>query len=70
MDAHPEDVGNFVSLYKELYKKVKDEVPDTQIFVSFQWDDLNNMFAPATEGRRAGQTNWDQVEAFEPELDL
>ena len=28
------------------------------------------MFAPAAEGRSAGQTNWDQVEAFEPELDL
>ena len=70
MDARPEDVDNFVNLYKEVYKKVKDEAPDTQIFVSFQWDDLNNMFAPAAEGRPAGQTNWDQVEAFEPELDL
>jgi hypothetical protein len=70
MDSHPEDVDNFVSLYKEVRKKVKDEAPDTQIFVSFQWDDLNNMFAPAAEGRPAGQTNWDQVEEFEPELDL
>ncbi len=70
MDSHPEDVDIFVSLYKEVYKKVKDEAPDTQIFVSFQWDDLNNMFAPAAEGRPAGQTNWDQVEEFEPELDL
>ena len=59
MDAHPEDVDNFISLYKEVYRKVKDEAPDTQIFVSFQWDDLNNMFAPAAEGRPAGQTNWD-----------
>ena len=70
MDARPEDVDNFVSLYKQVYRKVKDEAPDTQIFVSFQWDDLNNMFAPAAEGRPAGQTNWDQIEAFEPELDL
>jgi hypothetical protein len=28
------------------------------------------MFAPAAEGRPAGQTNWEQVEAFEPRLDL
>ena len=70
MDAHPDDVDNFVSLYKEVYDGVKAEAPDTQIFVTFQWDDLNNMFAPAAEGRPAGQTNWDQVEAFEPQLDL
>ena len=70
MDAHPDDVENFVSLYKEVYDRVKAEAPDTQIFVTFQWDDLNNMFAPAAEGRPAGQTNWDQVDAFEPYLDL
>jgi hypothetical protein len=70
MDAHPDDVDNFVSLYKEVYDKVKAEAPETQIFVTFQWDDLNNMFAPAAEGRPAGQTNWDQVDIFEPNLDL
>lgn len=70
MDAHPDDVENFVSLYREVYDQVKAEAPDTQIFVSFQWDDLNNMFAPAAEGRPAGQTNWEQVDAFEPQLDL
>jgi hypothetical protein len=70
MDAHPDDVDNFVSLYTEVYDKVKAEAPETQIFVTFQWDDLNNMFAPAAEGRPAGQTNWDQVDIFEPNLDL
>ena len=70
MDAHPDDVEHFISLYKEVYDRVKAEAPDTQIFVTFQWDDLNNMFAPAAEGRPAGQTNWDQVDAFEPYLDL
>ena len=70
MDAYPDDVDNFVSLYKEVYDKVKSVAPDTQIIVSFQWDDLNNMFAPAAEGRPEGQTNWDQVEVFEPQLDL
>ncbi|MCH8342080.1 MAG: hypothetical protein IIA51_11070 [Chloroflexi bacterium] len=70
MDAHPDDVENFVSLYREVYERVKAEAPDTQIFVTFQWDDLNNMFAAAAEGRPAGQTNWDQVDAFGPYLDL
>jgi hypothetical protein len=70
IDAHPDDVDNYMSLYFNVYDKVKAEKPETQIFVTFQWDDLNNMFAPAAEGRPAYQTNWDQVEAFEPSLDL
>jgi hypothetical protein len=70
MDAHPEDVEDYLSLYREVYDRVKAEAPDTQVFVTFQWDDLNNMFAPAAEGRPAGHTNWEQVEAFEPRLDL
>lgn len=70
LDNHPDDVGNYMSLYAETYDLVKAEAPDTQVFVTFQWDDLNNMFAPAAEGREAYDTNWDQVEAFEPRLDL
>ena len=70
MDAHPADVDNYVSLYREVYDRVKADSPGTQVFVTFQWDDLNNMFAPAAEGRPAGQTNWEQIEAFEPQLDL
>jgi hypothetical protein len=70
LDAHPEDAENYLSLYREVYDRVKGEAPDTQVFVTFQWDDLNNMFEPAAEGRPAGQTNWEQVEAFEPRLDL
>jgi len=70
LDAHPEDAEKYLSLYQETYDRVKAEAPETQIFVTFQWDDLNNMFAPAAEGRPAGQTNWEQVEAFEPRLDL
>jgi hypothetical protein len=70
LDNHPEDVEHYMSLYAETYDLVKSESPDTQVFVTFQWDDLNNMFAQASEGRPAGQTNWDQIEAFEPRLDL
>lgn len=71
MDAHPDDAPNFASLYHEIYAKVKAEAPQTQIFVTFQWDDLNNMFPQPEEGnRKPYDTNWDQVQAFEPDPDL
>ena len=70
MDAYPEDVGHYLSLYREVYAQIKAEDPQTQVFVTFQWDDLNNMFAQAAEGRRQYETNWEQVELFEPELDI
>lgn len=71
MDAHPDDAPNFVSLYNEIYALVKAEAPETQIFVTFQWDDLNNMFPQPEEGNRQRlQPNWEQVEAFEPNLDV
>ncbi len=71
MDAHPDDAKNFISLYNEIYALVKAEAPETQIFVTFQWDDLNNMFPQPEEGNRQKMdTNWEQIEAFEPNLDL
>jgi len=70
MDAHPQDVDHFHTLYREVYREVKERAPETQIFVTFQWDDLNNMFAAASEGRAAYEPNWEQIQRFEPELDL
>lgn len=71
MDAFPDDAKNFISLYNEIYALVKAESPETQIFVSFQWDDLNNMFPQPEEGNRQKfSPNWEQVEAFEPNLDV
>lgn len=71
MDAHPGDAGNFISLYNEIYALIKAEAPETQIFVSFQWDDLNNMFPQPEEGNRERmRPNWEQIEIFEPNLDL
>ncbi|MEX0787973.1 MAG: hypothetical protein WD040_04160 [Anaerolineales bacterium] len=69
-DAFPEDFTNFVSLYRETYAAVKAESPETQVFVTFQWEDLNNLIPGVSEGRTAYEVNWEQVEAFEPELDL
>ena len=71
MDAHPDDAPNFISLYSEIYALIKAEAPETKVFVSFQWEDLNNMFPQPEEGNRLPyNTNWEQVEAFEPNLDL
>ncbi len=70
MDAHPEDAANYLSLYHEVYARIKAEAPETQVFVTFQWEDLNNLIPTAAEGRQAYATNWEQVEAFEPNLDL
>jgi hypothetical protein len=70
MDAHPEDAPNFVSLYDEIYAAVKAEAPDTSVFVTFQWEDLNNLFEQDEPGHARGRTNWEEVEAFEPNLDL
>jgi hypothetical protein len=69
-DAFPDDFANFVSLYRDTYAQVKAESPETRVFVTFQWEDLNNLIPTAAEGRAAYDINWDQVEAFEPDLDL
>jgi hypothetical protein len=69
-DAHPDDFANYLSLYRETCALVRAEAPQTRIFVTFQWEDLNNLIPGATEGRTAHQVNWDQIEAFEPEIDL
>jgi hypothetical protein len=67
-DAHPEDFDNYVSLYRETYAAVKAEAPETQIFVTFQWEDLNSVgpFADDSPGR----IKWEIVETFEPDLDV
>ena len=70
MDAHPEDADNFVSMYRDIYAAVKAQAPETKIFVTFQWEDLNNLIPAASEGRQPFETNWSQVEMFEPKLDL
>jgi hypothetical protein len=69
-DAFPEDFPNYLSLYQSLYDAIKAEAPSTQVFVTFQWEDLNNLIPTAAEGRSPYQTNWETVEAFEPRLDV
>lgn len=69
-DAHPDDFPNFMSLYRSVYDLVKSESPDTQVFVTFQWEELNNLIPAITGGRKPYQINWDQIEEFEPKLDV
>ena len=68
MDAHPDNVENYLSLYRETYAAIKAEAPETQVFVTFQWDDLNNL-GPFQDGAEY-EIKWEQIEAFEPQLDL
>ena len=70
MDAYPEDAPKFISLYIEAYTIIKELSPETEVFVTFQWDDLRNMISEAAEGRKPDTINWEQVEAFEPNLDV
>lgn len=69
-DSHPDDFLNFVSLYHEIYGAIKAESPDTQVFVTFQWDDLNNAIPFDLTGGERYQTKWEQIEIFEPNLDV
>lgn len=69
-DAHPDDFQNFVSLYRETYAAIKTESPDTQVFVTFQWDDLNNVIPFDPTGGERYQIKWEQIEIFEPFLDV
>jgi hypothetical protein len=69
-DTHPEDFPNFLSLYNSVYDQVKAEAPGTQVFVTFQWEELNNLIPQVAKGRTPHQIDWNLVEVFEPRLDV
>lgn len=68
-DVYQKDFENYLSLYQEVYDLVKAEAPDTQIFVTFQWEELNNLIHEVAGERQPYQINWQQIEIFEPRLD-
>lgn len=68
-EAHPEDFENFLSLYRETYAAIKAESPETKVFVTFQWEQMNNIAGFGTSGTPY-QIKWEQIEIFEPQLDL
>ncbi len=67
-DAFPNDFPNFLSLYHDTYAKIKAESPGTKVFVTFQWEDLNNYDLPGPG--RGASIKWEEIEAFEPDLDV
>ncbi len=69
-DTSPEDFKNYLTLYKEIYDKVKEESPGTNVFVTFQWEELNNLIPGFRPDGKPYEINWDQVESFEPRLDI
>ena len=69
-DFHPDDFPNFLSLYREVYARIKAEAPQTRVFVTFQWEELNNMIPGVPGGGQPYHTRWDQIETFEPQLDV
>ena len=68
-EAYPDDFPNFLSLYREVYAAVKQESPETQVFVTFQWEQMNNLVGAENTGEPY-QIQWEQIEVFEPQLDL
>lgn len=70
LETYPEEVVHYLTLYNEVYNLVKTEAPETQIFVTFQWENLNNLGIFEREGHRAYETKWEQIEMFEPNLDV
>jgi hypothetical protein len=67
-DAFPADFQNFLSLYRDTYKKIKQESPNTRVFVTFQWEDIHNVNRFANQ--KDSTIDWERIEAFEPNLDL
>jgi len=68
-DTSPEDFPNFLSLYNTVYDLVKAEAPETKIFVTFQWEEMNNLIPGVGQGKPY-EVNWEMIKQFEPRLDL
>jgi hypothetical protein len=66
--AQPEDFSNYVTLYHETYAAIKTEAPETLLFVTIQWEDLNSVGLFSDDS--AGEIKWDIVDQFEPNLDV
>lgn len=65
-DKNKDDLTNFLSLYSEAYDRVKEISPDTQVTVTFQYEDLQGIL-PAEDKHFA---DWQLIKAFEPKLDV
>lgn len=68
--THPDDAASYMSLYREIYSAIKAEAPDTLVFVTFQWELVNDASLANFEAGIAPEPDWGQIERFEPSLDV
>jgi hypothetical protein len=64
--AHPAETAAYLDLYRTTRAAIKTESPDTSVFVTFQWEVVYGL----ASGALAAEPEWDQIEIFEPDLDL
>ncbi len=60
------DFNNFKTLYAQAYDEVKRISPDTQVTVTFQYEDLQGLLPTSDQHF----SDWQLVRAFDPKLDL
>ncbi len=65
--VNKEDFANFVSLYNDLYPKIKELSPKTKVFVSFQYEDFLGLWNFNSYDNHSPQ--WNLIDQFE-NLDL
>ncbi len=63
---HPDDFEAFVEVYRRIYDAVKETSPETAVFVTFQYEDLNGVLPTVEEH----PPDWDLVARFGGRLDL
>lgn len=69
LDAHPDDIDAFLDLYRTTRSAIKATSPATAVFVTFQWEVVNGL-ADGTLDPQSLDPQWEQIERFEPDLDL
>jgi hypothetical protein len=65
-EKNKNDFNNFKTLYAQAYDEVKKVSPDTQVTVTFQYEDLQGLLPTSDEHF----PDWQLVRAFDPKLDL
>jgi hypothetical protein len=63
---HPEDFERFVVIYHEAYEAIKELSPDTLVFPTFQFEELQGRL-PFQDPR---PPQWHLISRFEPRLDV
>lgn len=68
---HPEELDAFVQLYSECYDDIKEVSPDTMVFVTFQYEDLQGLWGEKGIASKASrhEPHWFLFDAFGDKLD-